>query len=235
MALNAVFKADFHLHTKEDPYDKKVVKHSSEELIERAASLGFEVLCITNHNHITYSPYLREYAKMRGILLMPGTEVTIESKHVLLINYLGPLDFKKVADLARLKNTKTVVIAAHPFFPGSTTLKKKLLKNIDVFDAIEYCHFYRRFINFNRKAVLASREHKKPMVGTSDAHALEQMNFTYSMVEAQSKTSDAIVLALKQGRVKVVTRPIPLPILFRVLARFGIGATKLVRIFFGSS
>ena len=92
-------KADFHMHTKDDPQDYKFVRHSAEELIDHAASLKFQVLSITNHDKITYSPYLREYAAHRGILLLPGAEATIEGKHVLIINYLGPLGFRSFRDL----------------------------------------------------------------------------------------------------------------------------------------
>lgn len=203
------FKADFHMHTNDDPVDTKMVKHSNKDLIDHAAKLGFEVLSITNHDKITFNSELKEYAQVRGILLIPGVEATIEGKHVLLINYEGLLPFKKVEDLAGLKGSHTLVIAAHPFFPGPLTLQHRLIKHLHLFDAIEHCHFYRPWINFNKKAVQLAKEHKKPMCGTSDAHFLVQMGYTYSMVEAEEKTPEAIVAAIKKGQVSVVTQALP--------------------------
>ncbi|HBQ20919.1 MAG: hypothetical protein A2Z91_08700 [Deltaproteobacteria bacterium GWA2_38_16] len=220
MALTKLLKADFHMHTKDDPQDKKFVRHSAEALIDHAAKLGFEVLSITNHNKITYSPYLREYAAVRGILLLPGVEVTVEKKHILLINYLGPLGFKKIEDLKNIHTPQVLIIAAHPFFPASTTLKQKLIDHIDVFDAVEYCHFYLNWINFNRKAVRISKQYEKPLVGTSDAHTLAQMNHTYTMVEA-GKTSSAVVEAIKKGKIKLVTHALPLRVMYSVFHMFG--------------
>ena len=77
-------KADFHLHTREDPLDP--ILHDARKLIDRAQEKGFEVLAITNHESITYSDDLQDYARERGILLLPGMEATIEGRHVLIIN-----------------------------------------------------------------------------------------------------------------------------------------------------
>ena len=41
-------KADFHIHTAEDPLDR--VPYTAQELILKAADEGFEVLAITNHH-----------------------------------------------------------------------------------------------------------------------------------------------------------------------------------------
>lgn len=221
MALRLALKSDFHMHTKDDPIDFAEVKYSAEELIDLAHKKGFEVLSITCHDKIVYSPYLREYAEQRGILLIPGVEVTIEGKHVLLINYLGSLDFKSVKDLARIQSDQVLIMAAHPFFPGSLTLKERLVDNIKLFDAIEYCHFYHRFINFNKKAVEVSKQYQKPLVGTSDAHFLTQLDHTYSIVEVTRKTAVAVVEAIKSGNVRVVTKPLPIPLILYVAYRFG--------------
>jgi predicted metal-dependent phosphoesterase TrpH len=92
-----------------------------------------------------------------------------------------------------------------------------------LFDAVEYCHFYTRQINFNRHAVRFARRHQLPVVGTSDAHILSQFGLAYSLVEAE-KTPDAIIQAIKAGRVKPVSRPIPLAQLIRIFA--GVARTK---------
>ncbi len=219
-------KADFHMHFKDDPIDYQRVTHSAEELIDHAQKKGFEVLSITTHDRISYSPYLRDYAEERGILLIPGVEATIEEAHVLLINYLGPVEFKTIQDLKKIKSPEVLIIAAHPFYPGSHTLKKRLIENIELFDAIEFCHFYHRFLDFNRKAIRVAHLYQKPLVGTSDTHFLTQMGYTYSIVEVTRKTTMGVVEAIKSGNVRVVTEPLSIGKIVRLLYAFGTGILK---------
>jgi hypothetical protein len=100
-----------------------------------------------------------------------------------------------------------------------------LEENIEVFDAIEYAHLHFRFINFNNKAVAIAKKYDLPMVGTSDTHTLKQLNTTYSLVEAQ-KTIPAIINAVKNKRVEVVTHPMNTWRFFRSGSWFLISSTK---------
>ena len=221
MALTMELKADFHMHTKDDLQDR-FIRHSAKELIDHAASLGFEVLSITAHDKIEYSPDLHHYAADKGILLIPGVEVTVEGRHILLINYSGTVDFKKIADLKQIRSPEILILAAHPFYPGLVTLKQKLIQNIDLFDGIEYCHFYHRFLNFNKRAVAVAQQYQKPLVGTSDTHLLSQMGHTYSILTVTRKTAVGVVEAIKKGAVRVVTKPLTFWEMIKILSKFRI-------------
>lgn len=199
-------KADFHIHTGEDPEDR--IAYSSYDLIDRAVEQGFDVLSITNHNVITYDQELADYAEKRGILLIPGVERTIKRKHVLVINAdREDLKAKSFRKLARLKDDSKLIIAPHPFFPGINCLWGDLLRHISLFDAIEYSHYYTSSVNFNRKAVELSERCHTPLVGTSDAHMPHQFGTTYSMIRAE-KNLYAIITAIRAGRVRVVSSPL---------------------------
>ena len=76
----------------------------------------------------------------------------------------------------------------------------------ELFDAIEFCHLYNWLINFNRKAVLKADELGLPLLGTSDAHTLLQIGYTYTMVDAE-RDVEAIIAAIKAGRSRLVTSP----------------------------
>jgi predicted metal-dependent phosphoesterase TrpH len=208
-------KVDFHTHTSDDPKD--YIDFSSEQLIDRAAALGFDVLAITNHFVVTFNPDLEKYAADRGILLIPGTELTLSNSHVVIINPDIERDpgMRSLADLVGRDNSKSFVIAPHPYYPGFKCLGSKLEENIAAFDAVEFSFFYSRFINPNRKAVAAAREHRKPLVGSSDCHNIWQVGSTYSLVEAE-KNIPAIIAAVKHGKVEVVTSPLPLATMVRV-------------------
>jgi predicted metal-dependent phosphoesterase TrpH len=198
-------KSDLHLHTAEDPLDR--IRYSSKELISKAADEGFDVISITNHHKMTFNQDLFSYAHERGILLIPGIELTIKRRHVLVLN---PPPFKTCSDfpsLSKLRRPETLIIAPHPYFPGTYSLNGYLLRYLHLFDALEYCHFYSPRINFNQRAVEVSRSFGFPLVGNSDAHFLSQLGTTYSFIYAE-KNLEAIFEAIRQNRVKVATRPL---------------------------
>lgn len=151
---------------------------------------------------------LKSYAKKHGILLIPGIEADIEGKEILLLN-VKKYDIRKISDLHKLRKQNILVAAPHPFYPKIKCLHSKLIKNINNFDAIEYCHFYLKSFNpFNKKALKIARSYNKPLIGTSDAHSLYQMNHTYSLINAKQNI-DSILEAIRKKKIMVKTEPLP--------------------------
>jgi hypothetical protein len=198
-------KADLHLHTAEDPNDR--VSYTAKELISKAADEGFEVLAITNHQCLTFNQKLSAYARERGILLIPGMEMNVRHRHVLLLNPPNGRSVSDFSSLSSLRRPDRLIMAPHPYFPNPRSLNGHLLKNLKLFDAIEYCHFYSSRINFNQKAVALSKLHGVPLVGNSDTHFLPQLGTTYSLIYAE-KEPEAIFEAIRQRRIEIVTRPL---------------------------
>jgi hypothetical protein len=198
-------KADLHLHTAEDPLD--CVRYTAKELISKAADEGFEVISITNHHQMTFDQDLFSHAQEKGILLIPGVELTIQRRHVLVLN---PPPHKKCSDfpsLSKLRRPETLIIAPHPYFPGTYSLNGYLLEHIELFDAVEYCHFYSQMINFNLRAVEVSHSFGLPLIGNSDAHFFSQLGSTYSLVYAE-KNLESVFEAIRQNKIKIVSRPL---------------------------
>jgi hypothetical protein len=215
-------KVDFHTHTSDDPKD--YINFSSRELIDRAAGLGFDVLAITNHDVVTLSKEMEKYAEDRGMLLIPGVELTLSKKHVLLINPDPDAiaSLHKLEDLEKIRSASSLVIAPHPFFPGFKCLGRKLETHLSLFDAIEYSSFYNHLVNRNKKALCLARSSNKPLVGDSDCHNIWQIGSTYTLVQAE-KNIASIVAAVKEGRTEVVTTPLPTVIMARVAVNFALG------------
>jgi hypothetical protein len=166
---------------------------------------------VTNHDLLTFSADLAAYARDRGILLIPGVEVTVEGRHVLVYNLdVDPGRIRTFAALRRHRRPEWLVVAPHPFYPAGYCLREWLLREIDVFDAVEFSHFYGTRVDFNRRAVRAAGEARLPLVGTSDAHVPIQLGTTYSVIDSEP-TIGAVVAAIKLGRVSVVSRPLTLP------------------------
>jgi len=216
-------KVDFHTHTADDP--EETIRHTALELIDKAHCLGFDVLCITNHNAVSFKEYVRDYARERDILLLPGAEICVQGKHVLIVNAPEEiLSVRTFDDMRGLRTPDSLVVAPHPFFPGLSSLLWKMRRNIDVFDAIEFSWFYHSHINFNLFAMRAAAEFGLPLVCTSDCHNLEKFGSAYSLVEAE-KDVESIIGAVKAGRIEIAANPLKLAELSRHGVEHIVGVT----------
>jgi predicted metal-dependent phosphoesterase TrpH len=211
-----VLRVDLHLHTREDPADHIV--HDAYGLIERASVIGFDALAITLHDRQLTDRRLFEYARDRGVTLLPGVERTVEGRHVLLINFpKGTEQVRTFADLAVLRGRSNgLVIAPHPFFPNRPSLRSRLDAHADLFDAVEWSYFWTSALNWNARAAEWAARHGKPLVGNSDLHDLRQLGRTCSLVFAEPE-ADAICDAIRRGRVSVQSEPVPAVELAQVL------------------
>ncbi|MDD4878652.1 MAG: PHP domain-containing protein [Candidatus Nanoarchaeia archaeon] len=223
-----MLKADFHSHT--NYIQPQETTHSPKQLIDRAAELKFDVLCFSEHYVFTeiadfFPVYkkdplqsyrdFRVYAASKGILLIPAVEARYKEGEALLINFTG--DIRKYPTIESLKNLpeSVLVIAPHPFFKRDMCLGKNLEKHINLFDAIEYSHFYLPFLNLNKKAVKLALKRSLPLVGTSDAHHLCQLGHTYTLINAK-KDIKSIVKAVRERKVRIVSRRLPYSVFLKL-------------------
>jgi predicted metal-dependent phosphoesterase TrpH len=202
-----MLKVELHTHTADDPCD--AIPHTAEELIDRAAELGYGALAITLHERQLELGRLRPYAAERGVVLIRGIEQAIEGRHVLLLNFrTGAGEVRTFDDLARLRRREPgLVVAPHPFFPTSSCLRDLLDRHRDLVDAVEYNAMFTRTLNFNDAAERWAKRHGKPLVGNADVHRLHQLGTTYSLVDADPDP-DAICAAIAAGRVRAVSQPL---------------------------
>jgi predicted metal-dependent phosphoesterase TrpH len=203
-----VLKVELHSHSGDDPHDD--IPYSTRELIDRAAALGYGALAVTLHDRqLDLAPH-QAYAAVKQIVLIPGIERTILGKHVLLLNFRRE-DTEAVQtfdDVRRLKERSPagLVVAAHPYFPGSSCLGSLLQTHADLFDAVEWNGMFTRTLNFNARAARWAKAHGLPMVGNGDVHRLPMLGTTWSLVDAEPD-ADAICAAIKAGAVRVEARP----------------------------
>jgi predicted metal-dependent phosphoesterase TrpH len=202
-----MLKIDFHTHTADDPLDR--ISHTTTDLIDRAAVLGYDALAVTLHDRQLDVRPLASFAADRGILLLQGVERTIEGRHVLMINFRRGTDaVRTFDDLARLKRSEPgLVIAPHPFFPLGSCLRDELDRHAGLFDAVEYNAMFTPTLNFNLRAERWARAHGKPIVGNGDVHRLRQLGTTFSLVDA-APHPDAICEAVAAGRVTFECQPL---------------------------
>ena len=205
-----MLKIDLHLHSSEDPRD--ALDYSARDLIRHAAQLQFDVIAITLHGKVIDEQGLQEFAMDQGVLFIPGIEKRILGKEVLVYNVPQAVmdEVRTFADLRKLKlrmGQEILIIAPHPFFRQSQCLGRHLEENIDLFDAIEYCHLYTSFWNLNKRAVEVAQAHGKPMVATSDSHALWMFGRNYTWLDAP-KTIEGVFQGVREGKVQSHSEPI---------------------------
>jgi hypothetical protein len=203
-----LLKTELHAHTNLDPCD--ALSHSTRDLIDRASAFHYDALAITLHDRYFDAAGEAGYARERGITLISGIERTIARKHVLLINYTDACarvhTFEELAAL-RAAEPQGVVIAPHAFYPNPSSLGERLLdQHRELFDAVEVNALYTRRVDYNRAAIRWARHARKPLVGNSDLHLMEQLNRVYSLVDADP-SANAICEAIRGGRVEVRMHP----------------------------
>jgi len=202
-------KASFHNHTSSDPHDP--IRYSDKELIDHAHKKGFEILAITCHNKWMGSQDLIKYAKTKGIILIPGIEISIKNRHVVILNATSESEkIRNFDDLRKYKKThkECFIISAHPYFPGLNMIKDLISKNTDCFDGIEFSWWYSPLIDFNKKGLRLAQEKKLPFIGTSDTHRLKTFGITYCDLEIKEHSIENIFEALRNNRFKNISIPL---------------------------
>jgi predicted metal-dependent phosphoesterase TrpH len=202
-------KAELHTHCNLDPADFRACRFSAEELIATAAALGYEVLAITCHNLDVWTPELSRFAAEQGITLIPGMEVARRrGPHILVYNFgAGAEHLDTPEKIQALSRSDTLVIAPHPYFPGSRCLGDRLVRNIRLFDAIEISGFYGRRLDFNRRAVRTAAAFNKPLVGNADVHHLWQLGRTFTWIHSAPGIRP-VIEAIRLGKVRVESAPL---------------------------
>src|SRR3954451_15932361 len=168
-------KIDLHIHTLDDPKD--VIDFSGHQLLEKAKSLGFGVLAVTLHDAVFDRPEVFADAERMGILLIPAAEMRLEGADAIVLNVTPAeaAELKTFTDLRALRARRgdsIFTIAPHPFYVLGGSIGDRLTREIDCFDAIEFCHFHHPLVNPNRRAARVARRYAKPLIATSDAHRL---------------------------------------------------------------
>ncbi len=213
-----MLKSDLHIHTKSlVSWEGSITPR---ELIDKAAKLKFDVLCISEHATLdrffrktkffdalrTYRRY-KDYAKKKGILLLPGFEAHIEGKEVLFVDCLE--DIKKYMTFESLYDLKDncFIIAPHPFLSKDCCLRDKLVEHIKLFDAVEHTSSYLRWFNSNLKTEEVVKKYNKPFIANSDSHWWFQFGRNYSLIDAD-KNKDDFLEAIRKNKIKRVVDPL---------------------------
>jgi hypothetical protein len=188
-----VYAVDLHSHTRffhgheraAEYYDPLGVR-----LLTEAARLrNLDGVALTNHD------YYREF-DVAGTV--PGIEVTTTHGHVLVVGpnppsqtEPGDLSPEEAVEMAHDRGCAAII--AHPY-------RNSTVKEVDAdFDAIEINGKHPRTEQWVRKL---ADTHDLPLVGGSDAHYPFEVGRAYTEIDAEEFSPEAIVSAIRDGRVE---------------------------------
>jgi len=221
-------KCALHNHTHEDPQDKGIT-YNAEQFLHEAHRKGFSVVAFTFHRTFFFPERIQNLARELGILLIPGIEIEIKKKHILVLNADKTAEKIRSFDGLReyrVRHKDCFVIAAHPFFGFPNCLGRHLKKNLDCFDGVEHSFFHTKRYNRNRKAEKFAKNNDLPFIATADCHLLDLLDVGYVEVECGEKTIDAVFHALRHGDFSNVTRELGNLEIVKVAKRMMLGDKK---------
>src|SRR5277367_737174 len=80
------YRVELHSHCKGDPIDRHL-QHSLFEHIDHAKAVGLDAIAVTWHRKVCDSREAIEYARERGVLLIPGMEADVDgNRHLVVLN-----------------------------------------------------------------------------------------------------------------------------------------------------
>jgi predicted metal-dependent phosphoesterase TrpH len=135
----------------------------------------------------------------------------IEGADIILLNVRAEevtalRSFHDVRALRAERSQSLFTIAPHPFYILGGSIGKRLINEIDCFDAIELCHFHKGVFNPNRQALRIAEKFGKPLIATSDAHRLSAFGQHYTSIpRPEQLTPESVFTQLRRGLLRLTS------------------------------
>ncbi|RNJ26503.1 PHP domain-containing protein [Halosegnis longus] len=203
-----MLRAELHCHSSLS-YDGR---DPVEMLLAQAEAVGLDVLAVTDHDEIDASLAAAERAEEYGLVGIPGMEVTSEAGHVLAlgIEELIPPGLSFVETLDRIREQGGIAVVPHPFQRSrhgvAPHISEETLASADAIEVYNSRLFTGRS---NRTAETFATSRNLPMTAGSDAHIAEMVGQAVTEIDADERTSEAVLDAIRAGRTSVVGRRTP--------------------------
>jgi hypothetical protein len=172
-----------------------------EDIIAFAEKNGMDGIAITDHNAIGGSLKAFDLAPRAGFIIVRGVEVSAMEGHVLAYGVAEPIPKGlPIADtIEKIHSVGGIAVAAHPKrFPSGMGLKTAKAAK---FDAIEVLNGG----SSRRDNALARRiadKTRSPVTAGSDAHEIESVGKSFTIVESAS-TEEDVLECIRRGRTQI--------------------------------
>jgi hypothetical protein len=191
-------KIDLHVHSCYS-YDSP---SSPREIILYAKRKGLDGVAVTDHDTLKGAIKASKLSGKKGLVVIPGMEVTTLHGHVLALNVAAfiPPNLSLVETVERIHEAGGIAIAAHPLVFIKSYIRQSIasvsrLDGVEVINASAFPFFLSTRLN----RALAERL-GLPQTAGSDAHYADEIGTAYVMVRADSDADD-IAEAIRKGMV----------------------------------
>lgn len=192
-----IYRVDFHVHSDAT----EGVSASLDELVRAARRAGLDAIAITDQDYCTPVPL-----ELRGILLIPGCEVTTQGGQILGVFLEEPLNLVRLrqhglptADEAVLEIHRRggLAILAQPFANQAANPALFPIRP----DAVETFSARAAALNpaANKEALLWATNHQRPKIGGSDAHDSAEVGNAYTEIACRRLSRAFLKEALDLG------------------------------------
>jgi predicted metal-dependent phosphoesterase TrpH len=180
-------KIDLHVHSKYS-WDSKV---EIIDYIKRAEEIGLGAIAITDHDNTESHNEIKDLQQDTSVILVPGQEVSTSNGHLLVYGWVDTLppkvNMNETIKIAKSINHDAICIPAHSFDPLRKGIGHKIL-DFEI-DGLEVQNGGALFGYYNYKA----KKHMnkvKISLGNSDAHRVEEIGFSYSIIPDVSSVEE---------------------------------------------
>lgn len=193
------FKAELHMHTVAS--DGAM---SPEEAVRLASRIGLCCLSVTDHDTFRGSSLADRISRvLGGPLVIHGAEVRTEYGDVLVYCSSPHEDFPRslheLRDWASSKNC--LLVAAHPFHPGRSSVGLRLGETLHLFNALEVWNS--RGIPFlNLPAIVVAERYNIPATSGSDAHVPQELGTSPVILPDMPRGRDDVLEWISKGLVR---------------------------------
>ncbi|QRV15289.1 PHP domain-containing protein [Haloterrigena salifodinae] len=200
-----------------------------ELILEQADAVGLDAIAVTDHDEIDASLEAAERAADYGLLGIPGMEISSKAGHILGfgLEEAVPPGLSYESTLEAIWEQDGLAVIPHPFQESRHGVMARISREeLARGDAIEVYNSRLLTGRANRQAERFARDHDLPMTAGSDAHISEMVGQAVTRVDADERSVDAVLEAIREGRTTVEGKRTPWHISFRQAAG---GVTRRVR------
>ena len=191
-------KFDLHVHTR----FSKDSDADIDTIIHYAQKNGLDGFAVCDHDVTEGGPFSVQRAAKLGsnLVIIPGVEVSTSEGHLLVLGVKESIEpgLSPVETINRARAQNAVVILPHPFKITSHGIG--YVEGLDV-DAVEVLNSRCLTDGPNNKARAAAISLGLAQVGGSDSHVPEMVGRSYTEIDVQVRSLDAVLDSIREGRV----------------------------------
>ncbi|SIR83230.1 PHP domain-containing protein [Natronorubrum thiooxidans] len=200
-----------------------------ELILEQADAVGLDAIAVTDHDEIDASLAAAERAPEYGLVGIPAMEISSKAGHILGfgLEEAVPPGLSYASTLEAIHDQGGLAVIPHPFQESRHGVMARVSRDeLAEGDAIEIYNSRLLTGRANRQAERFAKSRELPMTAGSDAHISEMVGQAVTRVDADDRSADAILEAIRDGRTSVEGKRTPWRISFRQAAG---GVSRRVR------